>query len=680
MAVDRRCTFVGRQRVAASFSNRLTDINTPSVRADESCSWGPKLAIRPGHRERRVEAVLFQLDQKLQHLVLSAEYLLGKQTNMSMKATFALLLLFLLAAPCQAQVIFVNHAATGGNDGTSWEDAFVFLQDALAVAQSGEEVWVAEGVYRPDQGTGLLLTDRSNSFVIPDLVNLVGGFGGPTFQLNPTSHPTILSGDLLGDDDTTVSSDNPLRQDNSRSVLTCGLGGRIAISGFVISGGHGGGVHNRGGGLSCTGHMALEAHGLVFEDNFAKEGGGAYIASTVIPSRLAKLTFRHNHASDSGGGLVLEGSGDPLVRIDSSMFVGNSARIGGGGMMVRGRGGDVSRTEFRHNVAGQGGGLFIATGATSRIWSASFLGNSGVGTNTWGGAISLDENWDGVQTSSIVNSIFLANEADTGGGIHIYRSSLTIDASTFSFNTSVSGGQAIHHRARAGSNVKITNSIVWGGASRQVDLEDVDAGNPSQIETSLLAPGASPSLEVVGWHSGAPPLFEDALGPDGEPGTLDDGLALSPDSPAGGVGQVALLPPDVFDFDADGDSTEAVPHDFSGSSRTSPEGLLDIGALQSSMSTHSSALIPEHDQRLTLFPNPFGPQVRVQYRSAFHESDKLRLTVVDALGRRVSHAELEIPASGRGDWIISSSDWLPGLYLFRWSAGTATGSFIRMRQ
>ena len=37
----------------------------------------------------------------------------------------------------------------GSGEGTSWKDAFSDLQAALAVAQDGDIIWVAEGVYFP---------------------------------------------------------------------------------------------------------------------------------------------------------------------------------------------------------------------------------------------------------------------------------------------------------------------------------------------------------------------------------------------------------------------------------------------------------------------------------------------------------------------------------------------------
>ena len=41
--------------------------------------------------------------------------------------------------------LFVDAAATGANNGTSWSNAFVHLQDGLAAAASGDEVLIAEG-------------------------------------------------------------------------------------------------------------------------------------------------------------------------------------------------------------------------------------------------------------------------------------------------------------------------------------------------------------------------------------------------------------------------------------------------------------------------------------------------------------------------------------------------------
>lgn len=62
------------------------------------------------------------------------------------------------------RVIYVHAEARGGSNGSSWKDAYVDLQDALAVAPAADEIWVAAGIYIPDRATG----DRSATF---ELVN-----------------------------------------------------------------------------------------------------------------------------------------------------------------------------------------------------------------------------------------------------------------------------------------------------------------------------------------------------------------------------------------------------------------------------------------------------------------------------------------------------------------------------
>jgi hypothetical protein len=70
------------------------------------------------------------------------------------------LLLVGLPDAAAARVWHVSADAAGANNGDSWSDAFTDLQDALAVAQSGDEIWVVADTYRPDRGTG----DRTMSF------------------------------------------------------------------------------------------------------------------------------------------------------------------------------------------------------------------------------------------------------------------------------------------------------------------------------------------------------------------------------------------------------------------------------------------------------------------------------------------------------------------------------------
>src|SRR3982750_1313077 len=68
-------------------------------------------------------------------------------------------------APAPATVspaIHVDSDAPDGGDGASWASALNDLHAAVDVARSGDEIWVAEGTYRPAPPDG----DRLASFVL----------------------------------------------------------------------------------------------------------------------------------------------------------------------------------------------------------------------------------------------------------------------------------------------------------------------------------------------------------------------------------------------------------------------------------------------------------------------------------------------------------------------------------
>jgi hypothetical protein len=105
-------------------------------------------------------------------------------------------------------VLYVDDSTTGANDGSSWCDAFVYLQEALATARASggavNEIRVAQGVYKPDRGANQTPGDRAASFELVDGVALRGGYvgcGAPDPDARDIDlYGTVLRGDLNGDD------------------------------------------------------------------------------------------------------------------------------------------------------------------------------------------------------------------------------------------------------------------------------------------------------------------------------------------------------------------------------------------------------------------------------------------------------------------------------------------------
>ncbi len=159
-----------------------------------------------------------------------------------------LLIIFILTLPLTAAPDFyVNQAATGNNDGSSWENAFTTLTDALSQAissQGGTEIWVASGTYYPDEGQSSSNNDEFSEFPLQSNTTLLGGFIGnetSANERNPIIHPTILSGDLEQNDLDPNSNDLPenlthIQGTNSRTLISIGSGAEnIHLDGFFLT-------------------------------------------------------------------------------------------------------------------------------------------------------------------------------------------------------------------------------------------------------------------------------------------------------------------------------------------------------------------------------------------------------------------------------------------------------------
>jgi predicted outer membrane repeat protein len=218
---------------------------------------------------------------------------------------------------------YVDAAAATGGDGTSWETAFVCLQDGLTSAAAGDCIWVAEGLYWPDLGAGQIAGNRSATFRLKNGVIICGGFpagGGTWQQRNPFWHQSTLSGNLGEPEKTGDNSYHVV--DASGTDKTAVLDGCTVAAGFAN-----GAAQDRGAGLYNL-RGSPQVRNCIFVGNAAAgDGGGAW--NSQSNATFVNCVFNGNTAGNNGGGLYSE-QGD--VAITNCTFAANEATWRAGGV------------------------------------------------------------------------------------------------------------------------------------------------------------------------------------------------------------------------------------------------------------------------------------------------------------------------------------------------------------
>ncbi|PHN07991.1 T9SS type B sorting domain-containing protein [Flavilitoribacter nigricans] len=531
--------------------------------------------------------------------------------------------------------IYVDQSASGANNGRSWSDAFNLFEDGLAAAATGDQIWVAQGTYRPTDCATCTEADRQISFHLVPNVEAYGGFAGNETALDQrdwVTRPTVLSGDIGVPNDSLDNTFSVLIAENSTD--------KTILDGFIIERGNadgsfgsaaGGGLyldanpggtanlqirnctfrHNYAGGgggiaIDCTlgGESRAEIRNCIFEFNTASLGitsTGAAIfmqgnsAAQVLP-RIVNCTFRDNFCGNDGGAISATPTGEGsllAMQIDSCLFTRNRAADRGAGIWYRMSNFGTSRvviknSQFLGNVAGGEGGAIYARSsfdniANDTIANCLFSLNQATGTSTIndgeGGAVFLRASQQGTRHHTLVNCIFDRNQATLLGGalaitsIESTAGNATTDVinCTFSGNSTPGDGGAIHAEGSEGINtLNIRNSILWDNDATGNGSEIRNNNATVNLSFSDIEGGVPNGISDAGDNITTDPQFVDAANGD---------LHLGPCSPALDVGSNELLPPDLIDLDADGNTAEAIPLDLDGFDRIF-QGTIDLGAYE----------------------------------------------------------------------------------------------------
>jgi predicted outer membrane repeat protein len=415
-------------------------------------------------------------------------------------------------AQASSHIIYVKANAAGADNGSDWSNAYRYLQDALAAATSGDQIWVAEGLYHPDKGAGVANDDPEISFVLKDGVEMYGGFAGTETLLSQrdvNANPTILSGDI---DENDVNTDGnhiaetaaDIAGSNSYHVVRADATTTSSsiLDGFIITAGHadgnifgyihGGGLFNWSGSptlrnLTFSGNSAsldnfgygggmynynapdpIQITNVVFTGNRAYQGGG--MANGLATTIVTDSTFINNTASSLGGGMAGSESGNTLTNVS---FINNTS-TGGGGMFASGDQTFINVT-FTGNTSTSGGGLFHINGSPV-LTNITFNGNTAA---TAGGLYAANSS-----NPTLANATFTNNTADTyGGGLYtVTNSNVTLVHVTFSGNSAGTNGGGL--RAN-NSTITLKNTII---------ADSVSGGDCTLSASGVIGAGSTNNL------------------------------------------------------------------------------------------------------------------------------------------------------------------------------------------
>ncbi|HXT50708.1 MAG TPA: right-handed parallel beta-helix repeat-containing protein [Thermoanaerobaculia bacterium] len=425
-----------------------------------------------------------------------------------MPTTRSLLLAALLVAgrapAAAAGILFVDaDLATGANDGSSWADAFqgsAGLQAALAAAAAGDQVFVAQGTYKPTE----TLT-RSISFGLINGVEIYGSFLGsessPAERPPFGTAPSVLSGDLAGDDGLSLFGDNSFHL-----VTTGGTNATAVLDGFVLRSGAatgGAGNQDRGGGILCVGGVSPTVRNCRFVGNRASFGGGSgYINNGAAPS-FTDCSFEDGDGGSFGGAFDVAAGG--AVRFERCRFLGNTAARAGALEIFSSTGVVVNDCLFTGNVAtgsGGGGGLWMGLGGDPRVRNSTFVANE----STVNAVAGLRN--QGATAATVANCIFWDNVGPAGA----QGPGNQVNAATLVDWSIVEGGFGGTGTGNSAGDPAFTDGV-GGDFSLTAASAAIDAGSNTELQpgTSLdlaLAPRLADVLAVADTGSGSAPIVD----------------------------------------------------------------------------------------------------------------------------------------------------------------------------
>ncbi|UCC78615.1 MAG: T9SS type A sorting domain-containing protein [Candidatus Zixiibacteriota bacterium] len=384
---------------------------------------------------------------------------------------------------------------------------------------------------------------------------------------------------------------------------------------------------------------------------FTISNSTALHTGNMIACLRSSPTLRYLHITGSidnqisGGGLWCMNGSSP--KVENVEIYGNGASSGGGIYCYLNSSPTFINVSIYDNYALFGGGIYCNYGASPTLINVKITSNEAL---NFGGGIECYNN-----SNLIMKNVLISlNSADRGGGIYGGNNFAT----TFT-NLTVTANQA---RQYGGAffydnfDLMLVNSIFWNNSPSEIYLFDEIYNSSFTAAYNDIEQGQNGVLTnvnftgTINWLDGnidSDPLFSDPL---------NGNFRLSQNSPCIDSGNPDTSGMYLPEFDLDGN-----PRIYN--------GRIDMGVYEwPGVLDLTDDLYLAYDFKLTQnYPNPFNATTTIGFMIS--ESQFVKLTVYDLLGRQVKTLLEEYRQAGVHSVTFDASHLSSGVYFYRLQAG-----------